>query len=98
MAYFDSSKNRALWEIRLGELRKEREERQAGGTGTAFEEQAQKEMSGATRVRITYEELLKEEAMASEKNKGKERGTRQIGKEKGNIQEREKEGMRNEMG
>ena len=98
MAYFDSSKNRALWEIRLGELRKEREARQAGGTGTAFEEQAQKEMSGATRVRITYEELLREEAMASEKNKGREQRTRQMGKEKAKSPEREKERMRNEMG
>lgn len=98
MAYFDSSKNRALWEIRLSELRKEREIRQAGGTSTAFEEQAQREMSGTTRVRITYEELLKEEAMASEKNKGRERGARQMGKEKAKVQEREKEGMRNEMG
>ncbi|MCI8536793.1 MAG: hypothetical protein HFG68_14745 [Hungatella sp.] len=98
MAYFDSSKNRALWEIRLGELRKEREARQAGGTSTAFEEQAQREMSGTTRVRITYEELLREEAMVSEKSKGKERGARQIGKEKAKVQEHQKEGMRNEMG
>ena len=33
MAYFDSSKNRALWEIRLGELKKERAAREAGGGG-----------------------------------------------------------------
>ena len=36
MAYFDSSKNRALWEIRLGQLRKERQLRDQGGTGDAF--------------------------------------------------------------
>ena len=29
MAYFDSSKNRALWEIRLGQLRRERAAREA---------------------------------------------------------------------
>ena len=62
------------------------------------EEQAQREMSGTTRVRITYEELLREEAMVSEKSKGKERGARQIGKEKAKVQEHQKEGMRNEMG
>jgi len=55
-------------------------------------------MSGTTRVRITYEELLREEAMVSEKSKGKERGARQIGKEKAKVQEHQKEGMRNEMG
>jgi len=50
------------------------------------------------RGELTYEELLREEDMVSEKSKGKERGARQIGKEKAKVQEHQKEGMRNEMG
>lgn len=63
MAYFDSSKNRALWEIRLGQLKKERAAREAGGGGGSIREQAPKEMSGNVRVPISYQELLKREAM-----------------------------------
>ena len=47
MAYFDSSKNRALWEIRLGQLRRERELRLQGDTGDAFKEEADREVSAA---------------------------------------------------
>ena len=41
MAYFDSSKNRALWEIRLGELRKARAMRESGLTEESFQEETQ---------------------------------------------------------
>lgn len=74
MAYFDSSKNRALWEIRLGELRKERAAKEAGGSAQAFEREPQKKEAGITRVPVSYQQLLKQEAMASEKNKKRERG------------------------
>ncbi len=93
MAYFDSSKNRALWEIRLGELRKERAAREAGGFGQAFERQPQKKEPGITRVPISYQELLRQEAMSSEKNKKRERGTNM---ERGKT--RQKEEKAHEMG
>lgn len=97
MAYFDSSKNRALWEIRLGELRKKRALRESGMEST-FTEESKQEKTAGTRVRITYEELLKEEAMASEKNKGRERPAREMARERTREPAREREATANEMG
>ncbi len=63
MAYFDSSKNRALWEIRLKELRAERAARAAGEErGTTFREH--QAAVNPSRVRTSYKELLAEEAGA----------------------------------
>ena len=99
MAYFDSSKNRALWEIRLGQLRKERQLRDQGGTGDAFMEAADQVTASKTRVRVTYQELLKEEAMASEKSKrGRMDRDMERDRTRTQTQTREREGMRNEMG
>jgi len=68
MAYFDSTKNRALWEIELAALRKERAARAAGKTGAVMEaDTRQKQMSGREPVRMTYQDLLREEANASRK-------------------------------
>lgn len=64
MGYFDSSKNRALWEIRLGELRKERAAREAGG-GRPLKDEPEKQVQDPSRVRITYKELLAMEAKAA---------------------------------
>lgn len=94
MAYFDSSKNRALWEIRLGELRKARALHESGIVNESVQAKTQTEMTSGTRIRMTYQELLKEEAMASEMNRGRERGP---AREKAREQMREKEGMENEM-
>lgn len=63
MAYFDSSKNRALWEIRLKELRAERAAREAG------EEKIPTRMErgpapSPVRIPVTYKELLAEELQA----------------------------------
>lgn len=90
MGYFDSSKNRALWEIRLSELRKEREIRQAGGREQNFAEQEQKQIKSATRIPISYQELLKQEAEASE-NKKRERGGAERVREQKKVEERRKE-------
>ena len=68
MAYFDSSKNRALWEIRLGQLRRERAAREAGGQGT-LKEQDSVQKTRAVRIPISYEELLKREAAESGKRR-----------------------------
>jgi len=68
MAYFDSSKNRALWEIRLKELRAERAAREAGeGRSTAFREH--QATATPSRVRTSYKELLAEEASAAKTRK-----------------------------
>ncbi len=79
MAYFDSSKNRALWEIRLGQLRRERAAREAGGQGT-LKEQDSVQKAGAVRIPISYEELLKREA--AESGKRREMGNRERSREK----------------
>jgi len=89
MAYFDSSKNRALWEIRLKELRVERAAREAGeGRGTAFKEH--QPTATPSRVRITYKELLAEEAKSVQSRK---RGPAPMerSRAKENTQERQRE-------
>lgn len=72
MAYFDSTKNRAKWEIELAALRREREiRRQSGGAGV---EQTQRSAEYAPQiVRMTYQDLLKEEAEASRKEPSRNR-------------------------
>lgn len=61
MAYLDSQKNKAMWEIRLESLRKQRADRAAGKLPV------QKPTEGpvrdeSCRKKITYQELLKREA------------------------------------
>lgn len=89
MAYFDSSKNKALWEIRLGQLKKERAAREAGGGSTAFKEEAKKTMTDAVRVPISYQELLKREAMESGKKRDRTAGERT--REMTQVQEKQRE-------
>lgn len=74
MGYFDSTKNRALWEIRLTELKKERAAREAGGGSRAglTQNQPQIKTANPSRVRVTYQQLLREEAKASERAKKRE--------------------------
>lgn len=71
MGYFDSTKNRALWEIELQNLRKLRAERAEGKHVTA--EPTVTKVTGKEPVRMTYQELLKEEAAAVQKAPKKER-------------------------
>ena len=72
MGYFDSTKNRALWEIELQNLRKLRAER-ALGKHVTVDPVAARTLTGKEPVRMTYQELLKEEAAASQKSPRKER-------------------------
>ena len=72
MGYFDSQKNRALWEIELQNLRKLRAER-ASGKHVTVERVAERQLAGKVPVRMTYQELLKEEAAAAQKSPKKER-------------------------
>lgn len=63
MGYFDSPKNRAMWNIELSQLKQEREARKNGDFRTRQEHTAQqvKEASGPKRERVTYKQLLAEE-------------------------------------
>lgn len=72
MGYFDSSKNRALWDIELQNLKKLREER-ASGKEVRTENKAAAKTVERQVVRMTYKELLREEAEATRKAPGKER-------------------------
>lgn len=72
MGYFDSSKNRALWDIELQNLRKLRAERMSGKQVKA-EPVETKTLTGKEPVRMTYQELLKEETAAIQKAPKKER-------------------------
>lgn len=73
MAYFDSQKNRALWEIELQTLRKLRAERAAGVTGKEEMPVLSGQKSAREPLRMTYQELLKEEAAAVRKTPVRER-------------------------
>lgn len=72
MGYFDSTKNRALWEIELQNLKKLREER-ASGKDVRTEKKSAVQKSDRQVVRMTYKELLREEAEANRKTPSKER-------------------------
>ena len=52
MAYFDSPKNRAIWEVELGKLRKEKADFAAG-----------KQRDTREKARTSLQQLEKEEAM-----------------------------------
>lgn len=86
MAYFDSSKNRALWEIELAALKKERAAREAGRRGAAAEQVVQKRTLGREPVRMTYQDLLREEAEASRKMTSRREGPTRTA-----VRERQKE-------
>lgn len=81
MAYFDSSKNRALWEIRLAQLRKERDAREAGESQGPVRRPEEPSMAGPVRIPISYQELLRQEAMEAGKRQTKDRA-RERAKEK----------------
>ena len=81
MAYFDSSKNRALWEIELQGLRKARADRQAGKTSGEVKQETSKLMTGPEPVKMTYADLLQEEAAFVKKTPGRERTSMQMEKQ-----------------
>lgn len=94
MAYFDSSKNRALWDIRLAALKKERDARAAGKEAADIAKAApQRQMSDGKRVHMTYTDLLKEEADAVKKQPKRARADREPG-----LGQREKEARSYEKG
>ncbi len=66
MSYFDSPKNRALWEVELKKLREEKTLRSMGKgrSGTNIEESAEKNRNiqpdSPFRIRTSYKELVEE--------------------------------------
>lgn len=75
MAYFDSTKNRALWEIEMVSLRKARADREAGRLPEAKAAAAavRMEAGSSKKVHMTYMDLLKEEAEATKKAGAREK-------------------------
>lgn len=66
MAYFDSPKNRVMWEVELGKLRKEKEDFATGRRKDIKEKAKTSRAAEAShRKPVTLEQLEKEEAMES---------------------------------
>lgn len=62
MAFFDSPKNRAMWEKKLSALREEKEERRKNGFAPADREnQTENQRSDQFRRRITLKQLEEKE-------------------------------------
>ncbi len=90
MAYFDSPKNRAMWEKELSGLRQEKQFRAENGYTKQNQVQKQKESSSPYRVRITFAELLERENMKNGK-------TQQGGRSRTKAVERSKEKQHEEL-
>lgn len=70
MGYFDSPKNRALWEVELKRLREEKEYRsQHKGEDLARlkEERMERQKENPNRIRTSFQELLAEETRERQK-------------------------------
>lgn len=63
MGYFDSPKNKALWNKELSRLRQEREARKRGEPSESVEtrKEQMREAEGPKKERVTYQQLLAEE-------------------------------------
>ena len=90
MAYFDSPKNRVMWEVELGKLRKEKEDFAAGRRKDTKEKARNSRAAEAShRKPVTLEQLEKEEAMESGRKK-KDRKERDLSKDRTRAKEKEK--------
>lgn len=65
MAYFDSPKNKAIWEAELGDLRKMKADFAAGKVPDPGFARVEKNRDEIHRKPVSYEQLVKEEALAS---------------------------------
>lgn len=75
MSYFDSAKNRVMWQRELEALRKERQRRaEEGYDPSRKQETLQRNVSN--RVKISFAQLEREEAEASGNRMRTERGLR----------------------
>lgn len=97
MAYFDSSKNRALWEIELQALRKEKAERAAGKVVSTQQNERKKQSAYREPERITYRELLEEEAAAMKKGPRREAAAKEAARERSMKEVSQKESSMTEV-
>ncbi len=89
MAYFDSPKNRALWEVELSRLRREKELRSRGLSSGPIQLRGAMETEAAEnpmRIRTSYDELV-EEARLEHLAARNERVARALSYEKDNAKE-----------
>ena len=82
MAYFDSEKNRAIWNKRLAQLEKEKELRKLNGYRPANQKQAAVQNAAADFLKpgvtiITFEQLVAKEEMRRRMRLQAERAARQ---------------------
>lgn len=99
MAYFDSPKNRAMWERRLADLRVEKERRKE--EGYMPQEQTKQEQvmndSNPFRRRITYAQLEEQERIAMESRRVK-RPVRAARREMDGVRREKSEPVKESMG
>ena len=94
MAYFDSPKNRAMWERRLADLRVEKERRKE--EGYMPQEQVMND-SNPFRRRITYAQLEEQERIAMESRRVK-RPVRAARREMDGVRREKSEPVKESMG
>lgn len=82
MAYFDSAKNRVLWQRELSELRKERARREARGFAPGEQEPAAGKTDGRKRQRIDFRQLERDETEAAGRRESLRGRTRKLETEK----------------
>lgn len=94
MAYFDSPKNRVMWEVELGKLRKEKEDFASGKhKDTKEKSRVSRAAEASHRKPVTLEQLEKEEAMeAGSKKKDRKaelnkRKERDLSKDRAKVKE-----------
>lgn len=97
MAYFDSKKNRALWEIELQGLRKEKAERAAGKVPQCIARTEKLHGHDRQVIRTSYKELLREESLAMQKTPKKDLLHKERAKTMEVSKAYQKEGMVHEM-
>lgn len=77
MAYFDSAKNRALWQKELAGLRQERARRESMGFMDEGRKKSGKGEENPNRIRITFAQLEREEYEAVQARKAQKEAARQ---------------------
>ena len=71
MAYFDSEKNKAMWERHLATLEAEKEKRKESGYKPSAAENTRNTIEKKPGVRvITFQELVRKEAAKLQKSRG----------------------------
>ena len=87
MAYFDSAKNRALWQKELDGLRAEKSRRESSGFLTGGNRETKPDMEqNPHRIRITYAQLEREEYEAVRSRSAEKSQSRQMEAERSGME------------